>query len=299
MKVLIIVVTYNAMHWIDKCLTSLRESYISLDVIVIDNLSSDDTVNTIKERYPEVKLIISEKNIGFGRGNNIGLQYGLDHDYDYVYLLNQDAWIFPNTIQEMIKIQKANSEFGILSPMQLQANGEIFDANFGSVTCGYASNNRIISDFFFNKPQKVYEVSSVMAAHWLISRECLLKVGGFSPSFPQYGEDDNYQDRAKYYGFKIGIVTNASAIHDRGDRPYSREKEIKRLYVSNVLALSRISKPYSHPLLYILLNCIRNCFKYKTIKPIGQYASIIKNYKEIHQNTLASMKDCAFLKLKN
>lgn len=295
MRVLVIVVTFNATRWVDRCFNSIRESDIPLDAIVIDNKSTDGTAEVIREKFPEVKLIVSEKNLGFGLGNNIGLQYAIDNDYDYVYLLNQDAWIHHDTISKLIEVQNSYTEYGILSPIQLQANGEMLDSNFGKVTCGYASNPRLISDLFFNRAQKMYEVSSVMAAHWLISRECLLKVGGFSPSFPHYGEDDNYQDRTRYFGFKIGIVTEAIAIHDRGERPYSKENEIKRLYISNVLILSQLTENKKHPLLFVLLNCFRNCVKYRTVKPIEQFCLVIKNYRRIIHNRIASFGECAFL----
>ena len=80
MKVLVIVVTYNALQWIDKCLVSLLNSTIPVDCIVIDNMSTDDTVKYIKESYQWVHLVVSEKNLGFGQGNNIGLQYAIDNN---------------------------------------------------------------------------------------------------------------------------------------------------------------------------------------------------------------------------
>lgn len=89
MKVLVIIVTYNAMRWIDKCLTSLLKSSIPVDCIVIDNKSSDDTVETIKRNYSFCRIIESEENLGFGKANNLGFQYAIDNNYDFVYLLTK------------------------------------------------------------------------------------------------------------------------------------------------------------------------------------------------------------------
>ena len=63
MRVLVIVVTFNATRWVDRCFNSIRESDIPLDAIVIDNKSTDGTAEVIREKFPEVKLIVSEKNL--------------------------------------------------------------------------------------------------------------------------------------------------------------------------------------------------------------------------------------------
>ena len=93
MKILVIIVSYNFERWIDRCLNSLRQSEQQADVVVIDNASQDRTVSLIESRYPEVRLIKSKENLGFGRANNIGMKIALKEGYDAVFLLNQDAWI--------------------------------------------------------------------------------------------------------------------------------------------------------------------------------------------------------------
>ena len=91
MKVFVIIVTYKGKRWYDRCFGSLRQSTIPLQTIVVDNASNDGTVDYIRENYPEIYLIESKENLGFGKGNNLGLRYALDHGCDYVFLLNQDA----------------------------------------------------------------------------------------------------------------------------------------------------------------------------------------------------------------
>ena len=81
-----------------------------------------------------------------------------------------------------------------------------------------------------------------MAAHWLITSKCLAIVGGFSPTFSHYGEDNNYLNRTNYWNYKIGIVPSARAIHDRGDNKWSIEKE---MYVNDYVG-SLVS--FSNPL---------------------------------------------------
>ena len=120
-KILVIIVTYNAMKWAEKCFTSLRNSSVTSDVIVVDNGSTDGSQEFIHEHFPEVELIENKENLGFGRANNIGLRKALEDKYEYAYLLNQDAWVLPNTFEELIAVSEKHPEYGVLSPMQLKA----------------------------------------------------------------------------------------------------------------------------------------------------------------------------------
>lgn len=209
---MIIIVTYNGLKWIDKCL----ESCGNFSVVVVDNNSSDGTVDFIKLNYPKVHLIQQDKNLGFGQANNIGISYALNHGADYAFLLNQDAYLIDNCLEKLIKIQRQNIQFGILSPIHLNGDGTRLDYNFSN----YVARNRdFFSDHILNKPlAKVYEVPFVNAAGWLISRKCLETVGGFDPIFYHYGEDENYCSRVNYHKLKVGVVSQTFMLHDREKR---------------------------------------------------------------------------------
>jgi len=214
-KVFVIIVTYNGKIWYDVCFRSLRQSNINLQILVIDNASSDDTVLYIKSNYPEIILIESDKNLGFGQGNNKGMRYALDHEADYVFLLNQDAWIEPDTIAELVRIQKENPAYGILSPMNLTAEKDTILNGFIEYIVDYNNTDcKLVDDLYFNRLKDVYDIKSVNAASWLLSRNILETVGGFDPIFFHYGEDDNYLQRAHYHKFKIGICPKVTLVHD-------------------------------------------------------------------------------------
>ena len=85
-NIYVIIVTYNAMQWIDRCLGSLRQSSIPLTPIAIDNGSKDETVAYIRAHFPETILFVQEKNLGFGQGNNVGIRYALAHEATHVLL---------------------------------------------------------------------------------------------------------------------------------------------------------------------------------------------------------------------
>lgn len=293
-KVLVIVVTYNAMQWIKRCFDSIFSSSIPLDAFVVDNGSIDGSQDFLKSFYPNIKFFQSDTNLGFGRANNIGLRYALDNGYDYVYLLNQDAWLMPNTIEILIGVHKANPFYGILSPLQMQANMLRLDENF-KLCCLGKSNDNVWEDCFLGRRSDVFSVSYIMAAHWLISRDCLKKVGGFSPTFPHYGEDNNYANRTLYHEFAIGVVPNAVAVHDREYRRSNKARDIYMSYIFILIFLSDIYKPVSKQWLKVLVSTVKVMLIYKSLLPLRYLFRVIANIVIIRRNMYGSMNLCPFI----
>lgn len=214
MKIFAIVVAYNGKKWYDKCLGSLLTSSVPIDVVVIDNASSDDTVEYISSNFPSICLIQTKENLGFAKANNIGIKYALEKNADYVFLLNQDAWVEENTLEVLLQTFEDNKHVGIASPMHLNGTYTGLDNGF----CNYVGAI-CISDIYMNKLKPYYEVSFVNAAAWLVSIECIRKVGGFDTNlFVHYGEDNNYIQRVLYHGMKIMINTQCTICHDREKR---------------------------------------------------------------------------------
>jgi len=218
-KVIIVIATYNGLKWLPKCLKSIPANYT---IVIVDNNSKDATVQFIQENYPLITLIQQTKNVGFGAANNIGISYALKQGADYVFLLNQDAYLQNNTIEQLIAVHKNNTEYGIISPIHLNGSGDKLDVNFSNYL---AVNKEIIFDSLQNKfTNKVYELPFVNAAAWLLPIKTIETIGGFDPIFHHYSEDDNYCQRALFHGFKIGIVPNTYIYHDREFR--TREEAI-------------------------------------------------------------------------
>ncbi len=244
LKVLVIIVTYNGMQWLERCLDSVVNSSIPLDAYIIDNGSTDGSQEFIQTKYSQFTFYQSPTNSGFGAANNIGLKYSVEHDYDYVYLLNQDAWVDPETISTLIEQQKLNPEYGILSPLQTNAARSMLDRNFAAAC---AKNRELFSDYVMQHSKKsLYEIDFVMAAHWLIARNCLKTVGLFSPIFYHYGEDDNYIQRAQYHKFKVGIVPSVIGVHDREYRETPKSKDVYMLTPMFLIYASDINRPFAH-----------------------------------------------------
>lgn len=292
-KVLVITVTYNAMKWIGKVFESLKASSVPSEMIIIDNGSTDGTQAYIKERHPEVIFIQSPSNLGFGKANNIGLKYAVEKEYDYAYLLNQDAWIDQDCLKHLIDAHTAHREFGILSPIQIQANRKRMDNNFLHSVAAKTLNNSFLNDLYFGKLSDIYEVQDVMAAHWLISRECIKKTGGFSPAFSHYGEDNNYIDRAIWHGFKIGIVPQGIGVHDRENRKDAFACPLKRLNLATLIEINDITKDS------VWWRCFKKYFlfayKHKTLKHYKFLLQMLLNSRKFNGYRKASKQVGAFL----
>lgn len=235
-NIFIIIVAYNGLKWLKKCLNSAYP----YTIIVVDNNSTDSTINYIGENFPEVILLTQKTNLGFGQANNLGIALALKEGANYVFLLNQDAYLEPGSIEKLIEVQQNNPEFGILSPLHLNGKGNRLDRNF-SYYLNYQANPDFYSDYIFQRRKKqVYNVPFVNAAGWLISKKCLEFVGGFDPIFFHYGEDDNYCQRVIYHGFKIGVVPDATLNHDREDRVLNKSNPDKEENLYNTVRFFKV-----------------------------------------------------------
>ena len=215
-KVYVIIVTYNGMEWVERCLASVPKYY---ELVVVDNNSTDATVNFIEKNYPEINLFKEKKNLGFGQANNKGISYALQQGANYIYLLNQDAYLENDTIDKLIQVYLKNTNYGILSPIHTNKEKSRLDKNFANYLV-YKKNKQFYSDFVLDRViENVYEVPFVNAAGWLIPKKTLSIVGGFDPIFFHYGEDDNYCQRVIFHQLKIGVVPMAKMVHDREERP--------------------------------------------------------------------------------
>lgn len=285
MKLLVIIVTYNAMQWAKCCFDSLLKSTIIPDVFVVDNGSTDGTQTYIQENYPQFIFQQSKKNLGFGAANNIGLKYALDNNYDYVYLLNQDAWVMTDTFEKLIKISVKNPEYGIISPMQMNADLYHIDKNFCTGLFDY-QNKEFINDLYNRNLKEIYETTPfIMAAHWFLTKRCIEKVGGFSPTFTHYGEDNNYAHRTIYHGFKIGVTPQLKVVHDRGERIDTPEKIMYLHYTFFFILLSNpLEEQWIIDVAKISVKCSKLALKYKSLKPIVYFWKIFFSIPKVLKN---------------
>ena len=253
-KVCIIIVSYNFEPWIDKCLPSVFASTLPVTVMVIDNNSSDNTVARIKQDYPQVMLIENNTNLGFGKANNVGLSYALKNNFDYAFLLNQDAWIEKDMLEKLIVASETNPDFGIISPVHLSSDGKSLDHGFANY-----SKKKTIEELP-HASSKLIELPFVNAAFWLLPIETVKKIGGFSPLFYHYGEDRNYIQRTAFHNYKIGYLPSAFATHDRKNRKVTNKAFMYAEYVYFLSELANINYNIFKAIAYSVLAAIKKMF---------------------------------------
>ena len=301
MKILVIVVTYNGLRWLDRCLGSVRASEVPADLYVWDNDSTDGTPDFVQSRYPEAKLVRSADNLFFAEANNMGMRYALEKGYVYVYLLNQDAWLAPDALRTLVAASQSHPEYAVLSPLQMTDGFQELDTQFDHIVQaqGGIRFQNLCHPRHHKREGPIWEgsrsddfgsvcppvpVPRVMAAHWLVPSKALEKVGLFDKLFPLYGNDDNWCDRARYHGFKIGIVPEAKAVHDRAKRQEAKEKVIYRnYYMGSLVRLCDINRPLWERFLFVCLFTLVKTVKYGSILPLKHFGSLCRMLPEIRQ----------------
>ncbi|WP_140487625.1 glycosyltransferase [Flavobacterium sp. GSA192] len=239
----VVIVTFNGMQWIQKCIDSIISSSIDVEIIIVDNNSADGTRAFLKNNFSNITTIFLNENVGFGQANNIGIKKALEYDFQYLFLVNQDVYIEVDTIKNLVEAHTQNQDYGILSPIQLNGRGLGLDRSFSNYLSSHLCEN-FISDLYTNKlANRIYSIKFVNAAAWLLSRKCIEIVGGFNPSFFHYGEDDNYIQRVKYHGFKVGVLANTNVCHDRGERKENKYFDDKNLVRKRDMIL-KLSNPF-------------------------------------------------------
>ncbi|MBR5724922.1 MAG: glycosyltransferase family 2 protein [Bacteroidales bacterium] len=287
-KILVVIVTFNARKWVKKCLKSVEKSSLPADVLLVDNGSTDDTLALVRKEFPLTRIIETGENLGFGAANNRGLRIAHDECYDFAYLLNQDAWLEKDTLEKLVAAHKP--EWGILSPMQLDARGRR-DKRFDK-KCGKYIDAALGG---YHNDKLVVEVPFVMAAHWLVSRRAIGTVGGFSPAFRQYGEDDNWIDRLHYHGLHCGVVPAANAVHDRGGRRLAREKKMQLKCIATVVKVSDPNRSWTRMRIRELMELVGMGLKNFSAIPWRYIKEFKQRLPELKELRDASMRKGAFL----
>lgn len=238
-----IIVTYNSSQYINNCLNSILQYESNSKIIVIDNNSQDDTIKKVRA-YSSVILFENQSNLGFGKANNVGIEYALKNGAKYVYLINHDAYLVESVVYQAIEIFTENPHLGILTPLQVQENKMELEVNFSRFLSWDGILTEMVNDaFLLGKPKEVYEAPFAQAASWIIRREALEKIGMFNTLFFHYGEDNEYLNRLKYHGYKLGLIPDKIIVHianplnlnhKRNFNKYHRNREFNKWLVKQL-----------------------------------------------------------------
>lgn len=226
----IIIVNYNVKEFLLNLLQSINnaKNNYSLEIIVVDNASDDGSVELIKEKYPYIKLIVNNTNVGFGSANNQALQIAKGK---YFLLINPDTIVKENTFKEMIEFFERTPSAGIAGCKVLNPDGSLqlacrrgFPGPWTSFTKVMGLSRLFPKSKFFARynltyldENQTYEVDAVSGAFMMMRGELFQKIGGFDQQFFMYGEDLDLCYRTQKSGYKVYYVNTTEIIHFKGE----------------------------------------------------------------------------------
>ena len=214
MTTFVVIVTYNGSPWIRQALDSLRLSQAACITVVVDNSSTDETSEIIKHEYPEVQLLIQSKNTGFGIGNNVGISHAIRSNAEFIFLLNQDAYVTAAAIGQLTHFLQEHPDYAVVSPLHCSPDLTSVDPQTQRrYLQGYAP--QYLSDACLSSIKKHYDIQGINAAAWMVRASAFEAVGGFDPLFFMYGEDDDLITRFNHHGQKFALLPSSRIVHLR------------------------------------------------------------------------------------
>jgi GT2 family glycosyltransferase len=230
----IIIVNYNTSKLLKECIESIyiKTHAINYQIIVVDNASSDESVSMIKLEFPEVQLIESKINLGFGKANNLGATYAKG---EYLFLLNTDTLLINNAINILYTFMTndLNKDVGIcggnLFNMDLTPNHS-YSPQYPSLFNTFLYRSHLAGLFkkvdIFNSSGKNKDVAIIIGADMFIRKSIYEEINGFDPNFFMYFEDGDLSYRVKKAGYRIVSVPEAQIIHYQGKSSTTANKLI-------------------------------------------------------------------------
>lgn len=222
MKIFVIILSYNSVRYTRDCLDSVLRSTIPVDVVVVENGSRDDSATVLQEYKDRIHYLPQKSNLGFSGGNNVGISYAIDHDADYLFLLNMDTRVEEDTIEKLVKVAEVGNEKLLLSPLPRTFAG-VFDLGFVKKCCNNLTEfefRNFITDLYDRKPLKPYYTADfICASALLVPVSAVKECGGFCTLFyPAYYEDNELFNRMTLFSWKLAFVPSVIYYHDVEDR---------------------------------------------------------------------------------
>ena len=255
-KVCIIIVNWNGKDIVIKTLESVMQlTYKDFDVVVVDNASSDGSVEFIKNRFSEVKVIMNKKNLGGTGGFNTGIRHALKKKYPYIWLLDNDVIVDRDSLLSLVEVMEKDSGIGIAGSKILQMENPDIIWEVG-VKMDWNKVGRVLINHNMKDTtddHRVYEVDHVAACSLLVRTSSINKVGLMDENYFWCFDDVDWCLSFKKGGFKVVAVSDSKIWHPNFEEK-SKGKISKRNYFSTRNWLYLIQK---HTNGFQKMRCIR------------------------------------------
>ncbi len=216
-----IVVTYDALPWIEPCLRSVR----GCELIVVDNGSTDGTPALVRERFPEARLI-EQQNRGLGAGWNAGIEAASGR---WLFFLNADAWVVGDGLAKLVQVLEREPKAAVAGPRLRYPDGRLQRSVRGfptlwRLTTEYfflrklAPRTKLLNAFYGGgfRHERELEAEFLMGAALLVRREAIAEVGGLDERFFLFSEEVDWCYRFRQAGWKVVFTPAAEVVHVGG-----------------------------------------------------------------------------------
>ncbi len=258
-KVAIIIVNWNGYALTKACLESLKElQYANFKLILVDNGSVDGSGERLKSEFPEIELLTSPDNIGFTGGNNLGIQWALDHSFDQVLLLNNDTLVEPDFLDPLVSFLEQNPDYGAVQP-KIMLEGErdkLWNAGggyFKGLEMTWSIGTGKTDEGQFDKEK---DTPWITGCTMLVRSSTIRQAGMLDPRFFAYYEDVEWSFRIKKSGFRLRYLPQSKIYHVAGGS--SKKIKTKEGVVPPILHYYRtrnhlfLIRSHSNPLSFVL-----------------------------------------------
>ncbi|MDD4606729.1 MAG: glycosyltransferase family 2 protein [Patescibacteria group bacterium] len=215
-KVAIIILLYNSLEYLQDCFSSLQKLNYpkdGLEIIVIDNNSSDESAEFIKKNYPNITLIENRQNLGYCAGNNVGIKYALEKKYDYVFILNPDTMVDENCLNNLITTMENNERIGIVQPkILLWPDKDKIQTSGNKIHyLGLAYSGDCFQPD--NLSNEIKDITYASGAAMLVKKEVFERVGLLPEYYFMYHDDLELGWQTWMMGYEIKLVPSGVVYH--------------------------------------------------------------------------------------
>ena len=245
MRVSIIIVNYNVKFFLEQCLHAVRRAGhgLPLEVIVVDNCSTDGSLPYLQTRFEEVVFIASNSNMGFAKACNLGLQQAKG---DYILFLNPDTLLAEDTLEVCLDFFKTHADAGALGVRMIDGAGHFLKESKRAFPSPVTSlfklfglarlfpHSRVFGRYHLGHldVHKDHEVDVLAGAFMMIKKEVLDQVGAFDEAFFMYGEDVDLSYRIQQAGYKNYYLAQTEIIHFKGESTKRGSLNYVRMFYS-------------------------------------------------------------------
>lgn len=241
MQLSVIILNYNVRYFLEQCVLSVQEALSTIDgeIIVVDNNSTDGSCEMMKNRFPNIQLIENKSNLGFPKGNNIGVTYAKG---EFVCILNPDTVVAEDTFEKILAFAKKQTDLGIVGCKLIDGSGNFLPESKRGVPTPWVAFTKITGLYHFFPRNKLFnryyaqeinenetgKVAILVGAFMVMKRDLYLDLNGFDENCFMYSDDIDLSYRSLLKGKSNYYFHETTVIHYKGESTVKDKLYMKR-----------------------------------------------------------------------